>query len=397
MSVLDTHVSWFHDYYNTAPGGTVSLLQWLQSKKLQQKVEAIRAMATKGEKDAAKSKLPAITPSGIFSQRNSSSLYKHSGLICIDIDQRGNEEIENYSDLKKELCKLKQVAYCGASVSGTGFFLLIPLAYPDKHKEQFAALKQQFWKWGIVIDKNCGNIDRLRGASFDADAYYNHDAIPFTGLPEVKHKSIVQHTPAMIEGNVFERARHYTEAIHRNKLEQGNKHWYILRIAEYLAANGIDEQTASAWIYDNVLPKHLINSNCISYPYQLQKAADDPPPPAPVPDGPAIGPNGYPASWDEPTQPINMAAIVQKFTNTGQFVQCSTNTQPTVETGSISPTDGINEAFTLDWFIADAKKWFSRSMVKNPNEYFAAYIASYRDTLRRVGIEGKILMDALIL
>jgi hypothetical protein len=412
MSILNTQVSWFKDYYNTEPGGTVSLIQWLQSKKLQQQVEAIRALPTKAQRDAAKSKLPAITPSGIFSARNSQSLIKHSDIICIDIDKTGNEAIENYSDLKKELCNLKQVAYCGASVSGTGFFLIIPLAYPDRHKEQFQALKNEFWKWGIVIDKSCGNIDRLRGASFDADAHYNHDALPYTGLPDADKKRYQQQTPAMIDGTVFEKAIYYTEKIHHNKFEQGNRHWYIYRIAEYLAANGVDQWAASEWIYNNVLCKDEINSNCISYPYQLndnsttqQKPARDPsPPPVPdgitrarndggvsgttstsAPDGPIIGPHGYPASWDE--IPAKFQAVVTIGTNTPRAPQ-------TVENETI---EGVNECFTFDWFVSEAQKCFTRSMIKAPGDYYPAFITSYRATLRRAGINERELMEALIL
>jgi hypothetical protein len=397
MAVLDTQVSWFKDYYSTDPGGTVSLKQWLQSKKLQQQVEAIRAMATKADRDAAKSKLPAITPSGIFSKRNSNGLIQHSGIICIDIDKTGNEEIENYSDLKKELCKLKQVAYCGASVSGTGLFLLIPLAYPGRHKDQFQALKNDFWKWGIVIDKSCGNIDRLRGASFDADAYYNHTALHYTGLPDEAKKRYQQQTPAMIDGTVFEKAIYYTEKLHHNKFEQGNRHWYIYRIAEFLAANGIDQWATSEWIYNNVLPKDEINSNCITYPYLLQQGttqqqqpAPDPlpipdaitraqtdreigettTPPPPVPDGPPIGANGYPAEWDNITASIEAANEPE------------------------TATDGT---FTFDWFVSEAQKCFRRSMVKLPGDYYPAFIASYRERLREVGINESRLRDALIL
>lgn len=392
MSILDTQVSWFKDYYSTDPGGTVSLIQWLQSKKLQQQVEAIRELPTKEQRDAAKSKLPAITPSGIFSKRNSSGLKQHSGIICIDIDKTGNEEIENYSDLKKELCKLKQVAYCGASVSGTGFFLLIPLAYPGRHKEQFQALKNEFWKWGIVIDKSCGNIDRLRGASFDADAYYNNRAIPFAGLPNEDKKHYQQPTPAMIVGTVFEKAIYYTEKIHYNKFEQGSRHWYIYRIAEFLAANGVDQWAASEWIYNKVLPKDEINSNCITYPYLLQQGTTQqqqpqptPDPLPPVSDGPIIGPHGYPASWDE--MPAKFKAVADSLTNEPTAPKMPAN----------EPAEAVNESFSMQWFVDEAKKGFRRSMVKKSGDYYTGFIASYFPEFRRLGIDEDEFRAALIL
>ena len=398
MAVLDTQVSWFKDYYSTDPGGTVSLKQWLQSKKLQQQVEAIRAMATKADRDAAKSKLPAITPSGIFSKRNSNGLIQHSGIICIDIDKTGNEEIENYSDLKKELCKLKQVAYCGASVSGTGLFLLIPLAYPGRHKDQFQALKNDFWKWGIVIDKSCGNIDRLRGASFDADAYYNHTALHYTGLPDEAKKRYQQQTPAMIDGTVFEKAIYYTEKLHHNKFEQGNRHWYIYRIAEFLAANGIDQWATSEWIYNNVLPKDEINSNCITYPYLLQQGTTQQqqpaPDPLPIPDAitRAQTDREIGETTTAPPAPDGHSIPIQP-----KIIPTASISQGANETAGNNATGPANEYFTFDWFVSEARRWFGLSMVKDAKDYYPAFIASYRPTLNRVGINERELRDALIL
>ena len=36
------------------------------------------------------------------------------------------------------------MAYCGLSVSGKGFWGLIPIANPDKHRLHFTALKEAF-------------------------------------------------------------------------------------------------------------------------------------------------------------------------------------------------------------------------------------------------------------
>jgi hypothetical protein len=126
---------------------------------------------------------------------------------------------------------------------------------------------------------------------------------------------------------------------------------------------------------------------------QQQAAAPDPPPP-PVNDGPTIGPNGYPASWDEASAPVNMAEIVARF---GHTVTMEPIPEPITDNGSNGPTDGINETYTLQWFISEAQKCFKRSMVKVPGDYWPAFITSYRPTLRRAGINERELMEALIL
>jgi hypothetical protein len=187
MSVLDKKVSWFRSYHDPHPAGETTLLRWLTGFKLKDKVLAIRNAPDKATADAMKAQLPAITPSGTFSKRRDDGLLAHSGFICIDIDLKGNEQIRNYAQLKEQLSRIKQVAYCGLSVSGNGYFALIPIAYPEKHLQHFLALEAVFAKIGIRLDEKCKNLSRLRGYSWDADPYINHQATPFTGLLE-KHQ-----------------------------------------------------------------------------------------------------------------------------------------------------------------------------------------------------------------
>ena len=177
-SVLNKDVSIFKNYKEAKNPITINLLTWLYSEKYKNEVEQIRATADKKERDRIKSQLPAITPSGVFSSRCNEGLIKHSGLVCIDIDYKGNEGIGNYNDLKKELCKIINVAYCGVSVSGTGYFCLIPIADPKHHNSHYKQLQKVFLEYKIVADKT-SDVSRLRGYSYDPAAYVNHYAVPF--------------------------------------------------------------------------------------------------------------------------------------------------------------------------------------------------------------------------
>ena len=103
-------------------------------------------------------------------------IVSYTKLIAIDIDFKDNLHITNYAELKAEICKIKNVAYCGLSIRGKGFFIIIPIEYTDKHQQHFEWLKMYFTAKGINIDPVCGNVNRLRYHSFDADAYYNHQA-----------------------------------------------------------------------------------------------------------------------------------------------------------------------------------------------------------------------------
>jgi hypothetical protein len=181
-SVLNVEVSSFKNYDTPQNPVSINLLTWLTSEKYKDKVESIRKIENKKERDAIKSKLPAITPSGIFSYRKESDLIRHSGLIQIDIDLTGkNKLISNWEDLKTELKKLPQIAYLGKSVSGRGYWGLIPI--PDdanNHRFYFNALEEIFLKnWGIELDDKPKNVASLRGYSFDPEAYFNHYAKPY--------------------------------------------------------------------------------------------------------------------------------------------------------------------------------------------------------------------------
>lgn len=180
-NIFDTTISIYNgvrDVYGT----TCKLRAFLFDKKHVSVIEHLRSLPTKQERKEIKKRLPQATVSGIFSPlRRAVNLVRHSGLICIDIDRQDNLHIDNWADIKTELAKLPQVAYISLSVSGNGYFVIIPLRYPDCHKRQFEQLKRDFARMGINIDAACGDVCRMRCLSYDAEPYVNADAIPYEG------------------------------------------------------------------------------------------------------------------------------------------------------------------------------------------------------------------------
>lgn len=185
-SVLNITVSAWPSYFDSNNPKEVNLVAWLTSDKYAQRVESIRRAKSKHERDKLKAVLPAITPSGLFTHREESGLIKHSGLIQIDIDFKGNEGIANYLGLKEELAKIRNMAFIGLSVSGKGFWGLVPIQYPEKHLAHFLALQQDLQRFGITIDSAPKNVASLRGYSWDSEAYFNPFAEPYTKLLEPK-------------------------------------------------------------------------------------------------------------------------------------------------------------------------------------------------------------------
>lgn len=218
-----TLVNKFKNYSSTNPE-TISLWDWLNDDSYKKDVEYIRTIEDKKMRTELKSKLPCITPSGTFSKRKSDCLIKHSGFICIDIDGADNQDIKDFKELRQQLKNILNITYASLSVSGNGVFCLIPIMYPEKHKEHFEALKKCFEMTGIIIDKGCGDVARLRGYSYDEDAYFNQDAIVFNQLLDLKSekKDII---PKVSIDNI-----NYSN----------NTHNKVMKIIEKINSSGVD-------------------------------------------------------------------------------------------------------------------------------------------------------------
>lgn len=179
-------VSKFSNYTAKRSNGTINIWSWLLNDDdyLKAIVEEIRSSSNEEEKKDLKSKLPAITPSGIFRERRASMLQEHSGLICIDIDGKENPHISDWEIIKSELEELAFIMYVGLSVGGKGLFCLIKLAYPDRHAQHFKALHATFKEMGITIDNSCGDVSRLRGYSYDPQPFVNPTSSLYYDLVE---------------------------------------------------------------------------------------------------------------------------------------------------------------------------------------------------------------------
>ena len=177
---LDVIVSSYTGVTDTI-GTEVNLKDFILSGQYKEVAEQIRCGATAEERHDIKKQLynqiPAVTVSGRFSQHKSDHLIEASGLICIDIDRKDNVVI--MPQVPSILQKLKYVAYCGKSISGDGYFAIIPIENPKHFKQHFYALEEEMKSYGIVIDKSCKDITRLRYASYDADGYYNPNATTY--------------------------------------------------------------------------------------------------------------------------------------------------------------------------------------------------------------------------
>jgi len=177
-------VSFFDNVTQANPSEKFDLFNLLTTSDFRDAVNQVR-MADVERQKQIKLSLPAFTASGVFNgSRKRENLKSHSGFICIDIDKQDNLNIENFTKLKLELSNIVNIAYMGHSVSGKGFFVLIPIENPEMHEEYFTAIQEAFSQLGIVIDKSCKDVSRLRIVSYDKGYYMADKAIVINTLLE---------------------------------------------------------------------------------------------------------------------------------------------------------------------------------------------------------------------
>lgn len=179
MSVFNQYISVYNGV--TDKEGCVTLLgNFLRSKRHVNRILDLRAETDMDRKKAMKLSLPAATVSGVFHpQRKAEHLQCHSGFICIDLDWKDNT-MHTIDDMRSVLRNLPYVGYAALSVSGNGMYGIIPIAYPQKHGEHFDALKTEFLQdYGLVLDKACRDVTRLRVLSYDPDPYINENAVMY--------------------------------------------------------------------------------------------------------------------------------------------------------------------------------------------------------------------------
>lgn len=144
-------------------------------------IEKLRSLP-EGDKEAIaqiKGTLPGYTLSGLFAPtRAKVNLQQHSGLICLDVDHVGD-----CAELMGRISRLNIVAYVSRSASGRGLFVIIPLAYPHRHTEQWESLRRFFKdKFDVEVDKQTKDTTRLRFVSYDEDAIINPNAQAYEGI-----------------------------------------------------------------------------------------------------------------------------------------------------------------------------------------------------------------------
>jgi len=141
----------------------------------------IRAEPDKDKQDSIKAWLPCVTVSGEFSGgHRAEHLVKHSGLLCVDFDEKDNPSMTGCADQwRDKLTKDEFVRMAFVSARGNGVAAVCRID-GERHSEAFDALSAYFKsRHGLIIDKQCRDVTRLRFLSWDPDVSENGHARTF--------------------------------------------------------------------------------------------------------------------------------------------------------------------------------------------------------------------------
>ena len=165
------------------------LLDEIRSGKHATLVAQIRNTTDDKARSVLKSKLPAVTLSGVFDgAHQAKNIKSHSGLMQIDIDK-----VANVAELFAKLQKDWLVYALFLSPSGNGLKIIVRVAATiDTHKPIFFSLENYFKnKYGIAIDSSYKDICRLMYLSSDPNIFINERAKVFELRKPKDRKSVV--------------------------------------------------------------------------------------------------------------------------------------------------------------------------------------------------------------
>lgn len=182
-------LSFFDNVQCKVPNGTITFDEFLHN--VQSGTWKRDALSYRNG-EIEKKNLPCVTISGTFDSRGNDGLIQHSGIIAIDIDHTGNEELD-----VSGLITDPYLYAIHRSVGGKGYAAYF-LIDPAKHAESFLGLQQYILsKYNIGIDKACKDVARLRIVSYDPELTKAQSEPPIFDLfiiePVTQNNDVVIH------------------------------------------------------------------------------------------------------------------------------------------------------------------------------------------------------------
>ena len=193
-SILNIQAAYYNTHSDQIPKHK-SVLSFLLDESANELGQRIKQTQDPEERKRLKGFAKCMSISCSAAKRGIAGFTKHTGLISIDIDFKDNGHILQHPDFFTTICNLPWIAYFGKSISGAGYFGIVPISNPLKHVAHFDALISVFASMKIQLDRAPRNVSSLRYQSFDEQAYFNHSASRFAFLHEPKSRAGSNYKP----------------------------------------------------------------------------------------------------------------------------------------------------------------------------------------------------------
>lgn len=167
-----------------------AVLASIRNGKWAEQILLLRTLSPE-EYKKEKTKLPAVTWSGLFKERLNNALLEYSGIICLDID---HIDAAHIALLKKQLLEDEFVYFAFISPSGEGLKVGFCVdTEAEFHVHAFLHLQKYFQdKYFVKVDIPGKDVSRLCYVSFDEDILFNKNSKIFIidkAVGEVYNKS----------------------------------------------------------------------------------------------------------------------------------------------------------------------------------------------------------------
>lgn len=165
------------------PLSLFEVYRYIITRRYMPETEELRSIADENAQRSYKGqRLDYVTPSGIFTYCNDSSLVKHSGVLCIDLDYLCDQTERLFELLKSNPMFLTLLLFRSPRRKGLKWFIHIDLSRCD-HRTWFTAVRNYLMHTYRLedkqVDKQCANPSRACYLCHDPQAYLLPSLIEF--------------------------------------------------------------------------------------------------------------------------------------------------------------------------------------------------------------------------
>lgn len=186
MNIIGTQVSYYKNIRDIHSNQTATIGSILRSIEcggkngaIANQIHQIRTEQDKERRSQLKKGLPVIMWQGLFNSRGKSGLRSLSGVLCIDIDHKSEDELMK---LKYTLAITPWILSFFKSPSGDGLKVLVKASIhtPQEYENCYAQLIEVFRNtFSCDVDESCKEYSKACYASFDPDIYVNPEALDY--------------------------------------------------------------------------------------------------------------------------------------------------------------------------------------------------------------------------